>query len=99
MPYPPDAPRKIRERLDQGLLPREGSKTMFAGHGTKLPCAGCDEPILPSQVEYEFDVDGRIVRFHLGCAGVWEAERRQRGWLSVDRRASAEEKGSSPITP
>jgi hypothetical protein len=32
-------------------------------------------------MEYEFEApDGRAIRFHVGCAGLWEAERRRRGW-------------------
>jgi hypothetical protein len=77
MPFPPDAPNKIREKLDLGLLPAVPPARMWAGHGGGLPCAGCDLPILPDQVEYEFG-NGQIFRMHLGCAGLWEAERRRR---------------------
>jgi len=55
---------------------------MYAGFGTGVPCVACDVPILSAQVEYEFETaDGRTFRFHLGCAGFWEAERRRRGLL------------------
>jgi hypothetical protein len=44
---------------------------------------GASPPIVPAQVEYEFIVgDGRTIRFHLGCAGLWEAERRRRAYLT-----------------
>jgi hypothetical protein len=80
MPFPSDAPLKIRERLDRGTLPHEPPGKMYAGHGENQLCDGCDEPIGPSQVQYEFDADGRTIRFHLGCAGLWEAYRRRYGW-------------------
>ena len=82
MPFPPDAAEKIRTRLDQGILPRDAPAKMWVGFGTYRPCSACDEKIFPAQVEYEFvdASDGLNIRFHLGCAGLWEAERRRRGW-------------------
>ena len=79
MPFPPDAPEKIAERLDAGLLPSKAPAKMWAGHGKGDACSGCDLLILPAQVEYEFEDAGRTIRFHLGCAGLWEAARRRRG--------------------
>jgi hypothetical protein len=80
MPFPLDATQKIREKMDAGVLPRDAPPKMYAGYGKGEPCAGCETPILPAQVEYEFEAgDGRTIRFHLGCAGLWEAERRRRG--------------------
>jgi hypothetical protein len=82
MPFPLNAPKMmIREKMDLGVLPSDHPSKMYAGHGTGEPCAGCETPILRAQVEYEFETpDGRAIRFHLGCAGLWEAERRRRGW-------------------
>jgi hypothetical protein len=53
---------------------------MYAGHGQGDPCSGCDDPILSAQIEYEMERDGRTYRFHLGCAGFWDAECRRRGY-------------------
>jgi len=81
MPFPPDPPRKIRDKMDTGVLPREASSKMYAGFGKGELCDGCETPIFPAQVEYEFDADdGRVIKLHLGCAGLWEAYRRVRGW-------------------
>jgi hypothetical protein len=76
MPYPPDAPEKIREKLLTGTLPRTPRARMWAGNGAGEPCAGCDQPIEPDQVEYEFG-NGALIRMHLGCAALWEKERRE----------------------
>jgi hypothetical protein len=76
MPFPPDAPEKIREKMDHGILPRTPPAKMWAGQGRGDACAGCDQPILPEQIEYEFG-NGQIVHMHLGCAAVWDAERRR----------------------
>ena len=82
MPFPPGTAEKISAKLDAGTLPREVEGKMFAGYGTGHPCDACETTIANTQVEWEFDSpDGRTVRFHLGCAGLWEAERRRRGWL------------------
>ena len=81
MPLPPDAPKKIRDKMDAGELPREASSKMYAGFSKGNVCDGCETPILPAQVEYEFEAaDGRVIRFHVGCAGLWEAYRRRMGW-------------------
>ena len=81
MPFPADAPKMIREKIDAGDLPRDTPEKMYAGFGKGSLCDGCETPILPTQVEYEFEAAGdRVIRFHLGCAGLWEAYRRSRGW-------------------
>ena len=85
MPYPLDAPNRIRDKMDAGLLPHDAPPTTMHAHfGMGALCDGCDEPILPAQVQYEFDADdGRVIKFHLGCAGLWEAYRRVRGWAKA----------------
>jgi len=89
MPFPMDAPKKIRDRVAASVLPLDRPVKMWAGYGQGLPCSGCDELILPAQVEYEFPaVDDRIIRFHLGCAGLWEAERRRRGMLLAPKEST-----------
>ncbi len=77
MPFPPDAPDRIRHKVEVGLLPNVPPPRMWADQGDGQPCAGCDQPILPDQVEYEFG-NGDVFRMHLGCAALWEAERRRR---------------------
>lgn len=54
MPFPPDAPGKVRAKVEDGRLPLDAPTRMWAGHGTSKVCDGCGEPIFPSQVEYEF---------------------------------------------
>jgi hypothetical protein len=70
----------IRAKIDAGALPTKIAGKMYAGFGTELACDGCETPILPAQVEHEFEApDGRTVRFHVGCAGLWEAALRRLG--------------------
>lgn len=79
MPFPPDAPGKIRAKVEDGRLPLEPPAQTWAENGTQGKCDGCDERILASQVQYEFVLaDGRTFRLHLGCGALLEAERRRR---------------------
>jgi len=81
MPFPPGLADTIRTKLDVGALPTALPEKMYAGYGRGHPCVACGEPIRPAQVEYEMDYGGdRIFRLHLGCAGLWEAECRLRGY-------------------
>lgn len=78
MPFPPDAPGKIRAKVEDGRLPIERPARMWAENGTQGKCDGCDERISTSQVHYEFVLtDGRTFQLHLGCAALLEAERRR----------------------
>jgi hypothetical protein len=69
----------IRAKLDVGTLPLDAPVKLWAGIGTGQPCAGCDQPILESEPEYEpqYD-DGRpLIQFHSGCHAVWDEERQR----------------------
>jgi hypothetical protein len=79
VPFPPDAPEKIREKMKGGLLPRNRPPKISAGYGNGELCAGCDRPIQPEEVEYEFH-NGMEVRMHIGWAAVWEAQQRPHDW-------------------
>jgi hypothetical protein len=71
---------RIRRKINDGRLPMEEPVKVWTGSGSGTRCSGCEEIILPSQVEYDFTSDGQEFRFHLGCYGLWEAECRRRGW-------------------
>jgi hypothetical protein len=52
---------------------------MYAGYGGGRACAGCGGEIGPTEVEYEANYEaGGTYYLHLGCAGLWEVERRRR---------------------
>ena len=77
--------QRIRDRLDAGALLRIGPKKMWGGFGRRNTCDGCGEPILTTQVEYEYVVDDDVTyRFHIGCADLWESELRRRGLDKLD---------------
>jgi hypothetical protein len=72
----------IRRKLDDGTLPSEHPPgKMYSGYGSGNTCDACGDPIHPAQVEYELNYPDqrRTFRFHLGCAGLWEAARLKRG--------------------
>ena len=83
---------RARERIEQQLLPRAKPARMWGGRGTGLACNLCDAPILQSEpemeLEYETPAAIPVVRFHLHCQTVWEAERqppRLSSWTPVER--------------
>jgi len=79
-PFQPRLVDRIRAKVDAGQLPLEKPPKVLGGYGALLPCDVCETKILPAQVEYSFTVNGQSFRFHVGCYGLWEAERRRRGW-------------------
>ena len=71
----------VRDKIEAGTLPLDRPTKLWAGHGSGKPCASCEQPIPPSQVEYEPQYDeSPPIRLHVGCHGLWEAERRRRGY-------------------
>jgi hypothetical protein len=76
----------VRDKLDVGRLPLLDPVTLWVGAGSGMPCSVCGKTIQPYQVEYEPDYDARLVRvrFHIGCHGLWEEERRRRAGTSLD---------------
>jgi hypothetical protein len=72
--------QKILDRLQAGKLPDRLPEKMGAGFGADHPCDACDGPILAAQTEYTYELpDDRVLRLHVGCAGLWQAELLRRG--------------------
>ena len=72
----------VRDKMEGGTLPLDERIQLWAGMGSCQPCTVCDLAILKAQVEYELQYDDREpIRLHAGCRGLWEAERRRRGYL------------------
>jgi len=72
----------VRDKLDAGTLPHDAPVKLWAGQGKDQLCTVCEQGILTSQVEYEPQYDERPpIRLHVGCHGLWKAERRRRGYL------------------
>jgi hypothetical protein len=86
MPYPPETPQRIRDKIARGTLTVEPPRRMYASYGTGMVCDGCGEPITHTQIEYEWVLPGdRSIRMHLGCASLLEAERRRQENTSTPR--------------
>ena len=70
---------RARQRIGQGLLPREKPTRMWGGRGTGAVCNLCDRPIDSSEpeMELEYEPSGGVssVRLHLHCQSIWDAER------------------------
>jgi hypothetical protein len=73
-------PGKILDKLQAGLLPDHLPEKMGSGFGGGHACDACDEPVLAAQTEYTYELrDARVLRLHIGCAGLWQAELLRRG--------------------
>jgi hypothetical protein len=59
---------------------------LWDGYGTGLPCDGCDVAITRSKQEQELEMpNGRTVRFHVACHGLWRALKESRpGRSTID---------------
>ena len=75
----PKTIERIRAKLAAGQLSRKDPDKVWTGYGSLVPCDACETKILPAQVEYSFTINGHFFRFHVGCYGLWETERRRRG--------------------
>jgi hypothetical protein len=67
----------VRKKLQAGTLPREQPLKFWTSIGSGKPCMACDEPILPSQTEYEgqYYDDRPPLLLHVHCHRLWEGER------------------------
>jgi hypothetical protein len=72
---PTDVRRLIREKIVAQSLPCRPCRAIWAGPGAGMPCAGCDRPILPTEIEFECEQPGGgLLRFHQACYLNWEEE-------------------------
>ena len=69
-----DLRRRIRERIDDGLLPLIVPTEITAGYGHGELCSACDEPVSDTQIEYDVMHAGRTLSLHLGCHVIWQIE-------------------------
>ena len=53
--------------------------------GDGQACSACDQPVLAAQALYQFELNGFMWRFHLGCLGLWTADLLKRGWVRGSR--------------
>jgi hypothetical protein len=80
---------RARERIEQGLLPREKPTRLWGGHGSGLLCSLCDLAIAESEpeMELEYETGAPTVRFHLRCHSIWDGARQvpdSSEWISVE---------------
>jgi hypothetical protein len=69
----------IRQKLQDGRLPRDITPTAFGRPGNWQKCDACEEFIVKSQLMMEIYAqrkDTTAVRFHGDCYVLWNEERR-----------------------
>ena len=71
--------RVVRQKIEDGTLPRHDPARTWAGPGVGEPCVVCEDPIARTETEYElqFGPDLNSLRFHRECQAAWDAERRR----------------------
>jgi hypothetical protein len=69
-----------RRKLDAGTLPLDAPVKLWARFGRGDLCSACEQPIHPSEPEYEPEYQGGrpVVRFHAACHATWNDERERR---------------------
>ena len=78
--HPSDRQTRSIEKTLDGRLPTARDTPLYVGHGTNGDCAGCDEKIIASDIEYETDQTGTLIlRFHADCYNAWKAQSQTRG--------------------
>ena len=66
---------RIRDMLETGDIPCNEPDKVWAGRGNGSHCAACTEPIGPTQIEFEIDLQsGVVVRLHPSCHAIWREE-------------------------
>jgi hypothetical protein len=70
---------RIMDKLLQGTLPAADPLTLAGGYGTGLLCDGCDVAITSNEQEQTVAMpNGRTLRFHVPCHGLWRALKESR---------------------
>ena len=65
---------RIMDKLVRGTLPDADPVRVWGGYGTGLLCDGCDMAIASNEQEHEVEMpNGRRLRFHDPCHGLWRA--------------------------
>jgi hypothetical protein len=92
MPLTPEQRLRVLDAITSGRLRLDAPTKMYAGFGAGRTCDGCGEVIDRTQVEHEAVYErapgseagqdgsaaGQVFNLHLGCAGLWDVERRRR---------------------
>jgi hypothetical protein len=85
----------IRQRLEDGALPRVKPSAMWGGPGTGRECQACGLTISKGRMEFEVEFStapasqvlqtALVLHFHATCFAAWELEREL--WLRSSQTA------------
>jgi len=65
---------RIRAMLSSGNLDCDDPARVWAGTSAGEICAACLAPIDPRSIEYEADLHGHTLHFHMRCHDIWLEE-------------------------
>ena len=98
MPLSPAQRQHVLDSIDCGHLRLDAPTKMSARYGAGQTCSGCKDTIGPADVEYEAEfADAAKYQFHLGCAGLWHAERQRREEAAGGERTRVMERSEAVV--
>jgi hypothetical protein len=66
---------RVRQLVKTGEVSCEEPGKTWAGRGSGTHCAGCGEPIRPTEIEFEAELpSGTALRLHRLCHDLWREE-------------------------
>jgi len=66
--------QRIRAMIRTGELPCDDPQRLWVGTASGKRCAGCLQPILLNNFEYEAELAGQTLYFHKECHRIWLEE-------------------------
>jgi hypothetical protein len=65
---------QIRTLIESKELPCEVPARMWGGNGSGEICTVCGKSIGSEELEFEYAIETRTLRFHRLCHGLWQLE-------------------------
>ena len=65
---------QIRALIECGELPCEVPGRMWGGNETREICSVCGKPIGSEELEFEYPIGPKTLRFQRLCHGLWQLE-------------------------
>jgi hypothetical protein len=68
--------QRVRRLLADRVLPCDQERAWAGPGGQGTHCVACDEPIAPTEIEFEVELvsPGPVLRLHRVCYAIWREE-------------------------
>ena len=72
---PEEIRARMRQMVETGQISCAEPDKVWAGRGNGSHCAACTDPIGPTEIEFEIDLQsGSTLRLHRACHAIWREE-------------------------